>query len=118
MQPLPSPPIPSRRHHRRLPESSSASPTPRVLRATVFGTPPQDMATLPAKVPLSEINIKLPWRLPVPRILWFDGKLRVWLSAQNKPAPLAIVISGTGSDGNTANFRCCAPRCTGPAITC
>jgi len=71
------------------------------LRATVFGTPPQDMATLPAKVPLSEINAELPWRLPLPRILWFDAKLRVWFSAQDKPAPLAIVISGTGSDGNT-----------------
>ena len=71
------------------------------LRATVFGTPPQDMASLPAKVPLSEINIELPWRLPLPGILWFDGKLRVWLSAQDRPAPLAIVISGTGSDGNT-----------------
>jgi Alpha/beta hydrolase family len=71
------------------------------LRATVFGTLPQDMAPLPAKVPLAEINIELPWRLPVPPILWFDAKLRVWLSAQPKPAPLAIVISGTGSDGNT-----------------
>jgi hypothetical protein len=71
------------------------------LRATVFGTPPQDMATLPAKVPLSEINAELPWHLPVPKILWFDAKLRVWLSAQDKPAPLAIVISGTGSDGNS-----------------
>ena len=37
----------------------------------------------------------------MPQILWFDAKLRVWLSAQDKPAPLAIVISGTGSDGNT-----------------
>ncbi len=71
------------------------------LRATVFGTPPQDMAALPAKVPLSEIDAELPWRLPVPKILWFDTKLRVWFSAQDKPAPLAIVISGTGSDGNT-----------------
>src|SRR3984957_13194831 len=70
------------------------------LRATVFGTPPEAMAPLPAKVPLYEINITLPWRLPVPEILWFDAKLRVWLSAQDKPAPLAIVISGTGSDGN------------------
>jgi hypothetical protein len=59
------------------------------------------MAQLPAKVPLSEINAELPWRLPVPRILWFDAKLRVWLSAQKGPAPLAIVIAGTGSDGNT-----------------
>jgi predicted alpha/beta-fold hydrolase len=71
------------------------------LRATVFGTLPQDLVPLPAKIPLSEINIELPWRLPVPEILWFDNKLRVWLSAQDKPAPLAIVISGTGSDGNT-----------------
>ena len=70
------------------------------LRATVFGTPPDAMAPLPAEVPLYEINMTLPWRLPVPEILWFDGKLRVWLSAQKKPAPLAIVISGTGSDGN------------------
>jgi hypothetical protein len=28
----------------------------------------------------------------------------VWLSAQDRPAPLAIVISGTGSDGNTAKL--------------
>jgi hypothetical protein len=71
------------------------------LRATVFGTPPQNMAALPDKVPLAEINVELPWRLPVPQVLWFDKKLRVWLSAQPKPAPLAVVISGTGSDGNT-----------------
>jgi len=32
------------------------------LRATIFGTPPQDTASLPAKVPLSEINVELPWR--------------------------------------------------------
>jgi hypothetical protein len=74
------------------------------LRATVFGTPPKDMASLPKKVPLSEINVRLPWRLPVPAVYWFDKKLRVWLTAQDKPAPLAIVISGTGSDGNTAKL--------------
>jgi hypothetical protein len=74
------------------------------LRATVFGTAPNAMAPLPDKVPLAEINIALPWRLPIPAVLWFDGKLRVWLTAQDKPAPLAIVISGTGSDGNTAKL--------------
>jgi Alpha/beta hydrolase family len=77
---------------------------PAGLRATVFGTPPKDLAPLPDKVPLSEIDIALPWRLPVPAVLWFDKKLRVWLSAQDKPAPLAIIISGTGSDGNTAKL--------------
>jgi hypothetical protein len=74
------------------------------LRATVFGTLPQDIAPMPSKVPLTEINIALPWARPVPEVFWFDRKLRVWFSAQDKPAPLAIVISGTGSDGNTAKL--------------
>jgi hypothetical protein len=74
------------------------------LRATVFGTPPQDMAPMPNRVPLAEINIAFPWARPVPDVFWFDRKLRVWFSAQDKPAPLAIVISGTGSDGNTAKL--------------
>jgi hypothetical protein len=74
------------------------------LRATVFGTPPQDIAPMPSRVPLAEINIALPWARPLPDVFWFDRKLRVWFSAQDKPAPLAIVISGTGSDGNTAKL--------------
>jgi hypothetical protein len=74
------------------------------LRATIFGTPPQDMAPMPSRVPLAEINIALPWARPIPEVFWFDRKLRVWLSAQDKPAPLAIVISGTGNDGNTAKL--------------
>ncbi len=74
------------------------------LRATVFGTPAGDLAPMPARVPLIEINIAMPWAQPVPAIFWFDRYLRVWFSAQKKPAPLAIVISGTGSDGNTAKL--------------
>jgi hypothetical protein len=74
------------------------------LRATVFGPPPQSMAPMPSKVPLLEINIAMPWARPVPAVFWFDRDLRVWLSAQRGPAPLAIVISGTGSDGNTSKL--------------
>jgi len=74
------------------------------LRATVFGTPPQDLAPQPQTVPLSEINIALPWARPVPAVFWFDRKLRVWFSAQPHPAPLAIVISGLGGDGNTTKL--------------
>lgn len=74
------------------------------LRATVFGTSPQNIAPLPATVPLQEIDLSMPWARPVPKVLWFDRRLRVWFSAQDKPAPLAIVISGTGSDGNTAKL--------------
>jgi hypothetical protein len=74
------------------------------LRATVFGTPPQDIAPLPQSVPMLEMDLALPWRRPVPQIFWFDKRLRVWFSAQKRPAPLAIVISGTGSDANTSKL--------------
>jgi hypothetical protein len=74
------------------------------LRATVYGTPPEDIAPLPARVPLEEIDIALPWARPLAPVLWFDRRLRVWFSAQRGPAPLAIVISGTGADGNTTNI--------------
>lgn len=74
------------------------------LRATVFGTPPQDLAPMPSRVPLAEINLTLPWARPVPEVFWFDRRLRVWFSAQNKPAPLVIVIPGTGSAGNSARL--------------
>ena len=73
------------------------------LRATVFGPAPQDIAPLPKTVPLKEINIALPWARPLPDVLWFDRRLRVWLSLQDKPAALVIVIAGTGSDGNSAS---------------
>ena len=69
------------------------------LRATVFGTLPQNIAPMPAEVPLQELDISMPWARHTPAVFWFDKRLRVWFSAQDKPAPLAIVISGTGSDG-------------------
>lgn len=74
------------------------------LRASVYGTPPQELAPVPDTVPLQEINIALPWRLPVPEVFWFDRRLRAWISVQDRPAPLAILVSGTGSDGNTAKI--------------
>jgi predicted alpha/beta-fold hydrolase len=74
------------------------------LRATVYGPAPQDIAPMPSTVPVEEIDIALPWAQPVPAVFWFDRRLRVWFSAQDKPAPLAIVISGAGSDGNTTKL--------------
>jgi hypothetical protein len=74
------------------------------LRATVFGTPSQDLAPVPTHVPLTELNLLMPWAQPLPKLFWFDRKLRVWFSAQRKAAPLVIVIGGTGADGNTSKL--------------
>jgi predicted alpha/beta-fold hydrolase len=74
------------------------------MRATVFGPRPQDLAAMPATVPLLEMDLSLPWARPVPAIYWFDRRLRAWFSAQPGPAPLAIVIAGTGGDGNTSKL--------------
>lgn len=77
---------------------------PAAMRATVFGPRPQDLAPMPELVPLLELDLKLPWARPVPAIYWFDRRLRAWFSAQPGPAPLAIVIAGTGGDGNTSKL--------------
>src|ERR1700679_1386134 len=74
------------------------------VRATVFGAPPKDIAPMPSRVPLDEINIALPWARAVPDVFWFDRKLRVWFSAQDMFTPLAIANAGTGSLRNTAKI--------------
>lgn len=84
--------------------SAAGAPGTAALRATIFGPAPQDRMSLPDAVPLIEMNVAMPWARPVPRLLWFDRRLRVWLSVQPKPAPLAIVIAGTGADGNSTSM--------------
>jgi hypothetical protein len=86
-------------------DSTTGLPDSAALRATVFGVQPQDKAPFPERVPLAEINLTLPWARPVPKLFWFDRRLRAWFSAQQGPAPLAIVIAGTGSDGNASSSR-------------
>ena len=56
------------------------------------------------------MDLALPWARPVPAVFWFDRRLRVWLSAQHTPAPLAVVIAGTGGDGNTTKLADTARR--------
>ena len=44
-------------------------PDSAALRATVFGTPPQNIAPMPEKVPVEEMDISMPWARPVPPVL-------------------------------------------------
>lgn len=77
---------------------------PAAMRATVFGPRPQDLAPMPKTVPLLEMDLSLPSARPVPAVYWFDRRLRAWFSAQSGAAPLAVVIAGTGGDGNTSKL--------------
>ena len=74
------------------------------LQATVFGPRPETLAELPEKVPTQELNIVIDGAMPVPDIYWFNRKLRVYFSAQQQAAPLAIVIAGTGGGADTAKL--------------
>ncbi|MFC4726985.1 hypothetical protein [Coralloluteibacterium thermophilus] len=71
------------------------------LRATVFGPDRERLAELPGDVPVREIRLAVEGARPVPDLFWFNRKLRVWFSRQKGPAPLVVVIAGTGGDGNT-----------------
>jgi len=75
------------------------------LRATVFGSDPETMAALPARIPLREINFTVDGALPVPDLFWFNRRLRVWFSAQRGPAPLVVVVSAAGGHGNAGNIQ-------------
>ena len=88
------------------------------LRATVFGTPPQDIAPLPDTVPLLEMDLALPWRQPVPQssgsISGCGCGFRRRTSRRRSP-------SSSREPEATATPRsspCCAPFSTAPAITC
>lgn len=72
------------------------------LHATVFGPRAERVVALPARVPLDEIDFELPDAKPVPELFWFDRELRAYFSPQSGPAPLAIVIAGTGGNANAA----------------
>lgn len=87
------------------PADSFEPPAGEALRATVFGAPPDSMAERPRRVPLREMKLTIDGSVPVPPLFWFNRQLRVFLSAQSEPAPLVVVIAGTGGSGNTQSVQ-------------
>lgn len=71
------------------------------LRDTVIGPAPERLAELVENVPARELNLAIDGVHPVPELFWFNRELRVWLSAQDGPAPLVVVVAGTGGGGDT-----------------
>jgi len=77
------------------------------LRATVYGSrrrilPPCRQGAA------GRDQHHMPWARPVPDVFWFGRDLRVWFSSQDKPPPLAIVISVPAATAHTGAFHPCA----------
>ncbi len=98
--PPPSPPDPSLA---QPPEGPFEYPWADPIVATVVGTPPELRAALPENVPV-EVHLLqgLPHR-DVPQAFFYQRGLVYTLSAQPGPAPLVLLIPGTGA-GPTARL--------------
>jgi pimeloyl-ACP methyl ester carboxylesterase len=66
------------------------------LVATVLGTPERQQAPLPEPVPTEVRRSDYQVGPAVPDVLWYEDGLQYALTAQQGPAPLVFLISGTG----------------------
>ncbi len=65
--------------------------------ATIVGTPAAYRADLPQQVALQNRELVVFPERKVPDVFWYTKRLRFGFLAQNKKAPLAFVIAGTGA---------------------
>ncbi len=65
--------------------------------ATVLGTPPEQRAELPKKIPLKKRSITIFEDREVPEALWYAEQLRYSYALQKQAAPLVFLIAGTGA---------------------
>jgi ABC-type transporter lipoprotein component MlaA len=88
-----------------LPAASGAEyayPFEDPYRATVFGTPPEDRAPVPERVPVEIRSLDLhPTRERQP-VFWNLPSFRYSVALQDEPAPLVFVIAGTGARFDSA----------------
>lgn len=79
------------------------------LAATVVGTPPEVSAKLPELVPGKNTfrdAARIFAQRPVPPVLWYNGQgLHYRVVYQTRPAPLVILIAGTGSGADSQIMR-------------
>lgn len=98
--PPPSPPDPSLA---QAPTGPFDYPWTDPIVATVVGTPPAMRAALPENVPIDLRRLQVLPDRDIPEIFFYQRGLRYTLSAQPGPAPLVLIIPGTGA-GPTARL--------------
>ncbi|WP_111642716.1 alpha/beta fold hydrolase [Marinimicrobium alkaliphilum] len=81
-----------------IPESLA---TRAALTRTVHGPALDDRAQLPDRINARELLVQIDTGRPLPDVFWFNRDVRVWYAAQSQPAPLVIVVAGTGGGANT-----------------
>ena len=72
--------------------------------ATVVGTPQSLQAELPIDIPVEDFELTVFRDRKIPDVLWYDQTLRYSLVAQDHPAPLIVIIAGTGAGYNSAKM--------------
>jgi len=68
------------------------------LVATIIGTPPEYQSQLPNEIRARNLDLPPLVDRPVPKVFWYQDRLRYSLAYHNKPAPLIFIIAGAGSD--------------------
>jgi len=69
--------------------------------ATVVGTPAGYRATLPRRISVDEMAIRVFEDRQTPEVFWYNDRLRFSLARQNHRAPLIFNIAGTGAGHNS-----------------
>ena len=73
--------------------------------ATVVGTPIGYKAELPERVISTRRSLTVFEGRRPPDVFWYDTALRFSLARQDRPAPLAFVVAGTGGNDTSPNVR-------------
>ncbi|MEE8143610.1 MAG: alpha/beta hydrolase [Planctomycetota bacterium] len=73
--------------------------------ATVVGTPPQYQMVVPKKVPVRTYKLEVFPQREIPRVFWYQKKLRYSLVYQKNKAPLIFNIAGTGASFDSAKMQ-------------
>ena len=76
------------------------------IKATILATPVADRAPLPKEIRVKEYeSFDVFPDTPVPKVFWYNEKLRYSLAYQKHKAPMMILIAGTGAGYDSTKMQ-------------
>jgi len=89
-----------------LPAAEYNYPLKNPIAATILGTPAKYRAKLPEKIRVKEYEtITIFPERRVPDVFWYNRELRYSIAWHRKPAPLMVVIAGTGAGYDSTKMK-------------